>query len=64
MDNNWKQRVIQEKEDLYKRRDKLNDFILTQTYMDLDPRNQSLLNKQLLTMNSYIHILTERIMLF
>ena len=60
----YQQRVIDEKEDLDSKRDRLRAFFGTDLYRELDPIEQSRLNRQLEAMTLYSNILAERIAAF
>jgi hypothetical protein len=60
----FQQRVIDEKEELDSKRDRLRAFFGTDLYRELDPAEQSRLNRQLEAMTLYSNILAERIAAF
>lgn len=58
-------RVIEEKEELEKKINKLNDFIFNNCiYADLEIEDQNLLMEQLSCMSNYYKILAQRISRF
>jgi hypothetical protein len=60
----YQQRVVDEQEDLDSKRDRLRAFFGTDLYRELDPAEQSRLNRQLEAMTLYSNILAERIAAF
>lgn len=58
------QRVITEKDELDAKRDRLRAFFGTDLYRELDPAEQSRLNRQLEAMTLYSNVLEERITAF
>ncbi len=60
----YQQRVVDEKNDLDSKRDRLRAFFGTDLYRELDPTEQSRLNRQLEAMTLYSNILAERIAAF
>lgn len=57
-------RVHTELAEVCERRDKLEYFIGSKDYLDLDPLDKSLLSRQYTCMNEYIDILKQRIARF
>ena len=60
----YQQRVVDEKDELDAKRDRLRAFFGTDLYRELDPTEQSRLNRQLEAMTLYSNILEERIAAF
>lgn len=60
----YQQRVVEEQEELDIKRDRLRAFFGTDLYRELDPAEQSRLNRQLEAMTLYSNILAERIAAF
>lgn len=61
--SDFKQRLIDEKDELKDKRDKLQNFIGSKIYDELPKVGQSLLVIQLDVMNSYLSVLRSRISL-
>lgn len=55
------ERLMLEAQDLAEKTNKLNDFMRTQSFVDLDRQNKDLLYKQSRLMNKYLQILGQRI---
>lgn len=60
----WQQRVVDESEELEEKLGKLGEFLESDSFYDLDNKNQELLVKQRDFMYSYHAVLRERIALF
>ena len=58
------ERVVAEKEELDAKRERLRAFFGTDLYREIDPTEQSRLNRQLEAMTLYSNILAERIAAF
>ena len=55
------ERIIDERKELVERKDKLNEFIYSQKFMELDTKMKTLIRSQLKVMNQYINILGWRL---
>lgn len=60
----WQCRVVEEKNELDEKLNKLNLFIETTKFWDLDNENRTLLRSQASAMSTYSDILARRIALF
>ena len=60
----WQERVVMERDDLYGKTDRLNAFLSGDGAKQLLPDQAMLMMKQLKTMQEYLHILNQRIYLF
>ena len=61
MENTLKERLLKEAQDLAVKVNKLNDFMRTQAFIDLDRENKDLLYTQSRLMNEYLQILGKRL---
>lgn len=61
MDESFKKRLLNEAQELAQKTNKLNDFMRTQSFIDLDRKNKDLLYRQSRVMNEYLQILGTRI---
>ena len=61
MGNSFFDILLTEAQDLAIKTNALNDFMRTQTFVDLDRENKDLLYKQSRLMNEYLQILGQRI---
>jgi hypothetical protein len=57
----YQQRVVDEKNQLQEKMSKLDNFFSTNTFVQLDPGEQSRLQRQWLIMQLYEQVLSERI---
>lgn len=57
----WKERLIQEKDELTNRITKLQQFVLTDKFDSLPYADKELLMQQLEAMDNYAYILTQRV---
>ena len=57
MDNSFYERLLTEAQELATKTNALNDFMRTQTFVDLDRKNKDLLYKQSRLMNEYLQVL-------
>ena len=64
MEEDYQQRVIEEKKELDEKIVNLRGFVGTEPFSKLSPRAQTLLMQQDATMRNYSHILADRIKLF
>lgn len=60
----YQQRVVEEKQELDGRRDRLTTFIASKSFDNLDPAEQERMSRQLTVMTEYSDILGERIAAF
>lgn len=60
----YQQRIVEEKEELDSKLEKLGDFCNTPIFQGLDSAEQSRLNRQFLIMELYAQVLGERIAAF
>ena len=60
----WQERVVEEKEQLAERLEKLNAFLVSQACLSLPFEERCLLARQALTMTQYLDILLDRIARF
>jgi hypothetical protein len=60
----WKKRVLEEKDELEQRLKKLKIFISSEAFNKVDSVNQILLTRQDNIMTEYLNILNDRIRLF
>ena len=60
----WQDRVIQERDDLQIRWNKLDTYKRDDRFADLNVHNRRLLLKQWMIMSAYLEVLNERIKLF
>jgi hypothetical protein len=60
----YQERVVEELSELTKKHEKLELFIASEKFKDLDVPQQALLRRQRVLMRSYMSVLTERIELF
>ena len=60
----WQDRVIQERNDLQMRWQKLTDYKREDRFADLDMHDRRLLLKQWMVMSAYLEVLNERITRF
>jgi len=61
MDNSFYERLLTEAQELATKTNALNDFMRTQTFVDLDRKNKDLLYKQSRLMNEYLQVLGQRL---
>lgn len=61
MENTFQERLLNESKDLAVRLNKLNDFMRTQGFIDLDRENKDLLYSQSRLMNELLQILGKRL---
>jgi len=61
--SDFKSRLITEQSELAEKIEKLSSFLGGNNFKSIDPKQQELLRKQLLVMNEYESILSERISL-
>ncbi len=59
--DNWKRRVIRERQTLYKKFDKLSAFKDTKFFQELEAVDRNLLQEQWMAMKDYLDILDLRI---
>jgi hypothetical protein len=59
----FKDRLIEERNQLFEKVTKLEDFLQSETFKSIDVRQASLLEIQLPTMKAYLQILTLRLSL-
>ena len=59
--DDFKERLKTEAQELAEKINKLNDFMRTQTFVDLDRKNKDLLYAQSRLMNEYLQILGQRL---
>lgn len=64
MTDNYKERVVKERNDLDLKVNGLYAFVKTDTFHSLEDSNQELLNDQLIHMTGYLLVLDERISRF
>lgn len=57
----FKERLLIEKRELASKVVKLSDFVTGEQFAELELRQQELLSEQLVHMQGYLHILTDRI---
>ena len=57
----FKQRLVKEREELKERTDKLHNFLSSQTFMNLDVKQKDLLRDQYTIMTQYLNVLKLRI---
>ncbi len=60
----WQERVVEEKEQLAERLEKLNAFLVTEKCLALPFEERTLLARQALVMAQYLDILLDRIEVF
>ena len=60
----WQERVVEEKEQLAERLEKLNAFLVSQACLSLPFDDRCLLARQLFAMEQYLDILLDRIARF
>ena len=61
MKDSFKERLLNEAQELALKTNKLNDFMRTQDFVDLDRENKDLLYSQSRVMNKYLQILGKRL---
>ena len=61
MENSFYDRLLIEAQELATKTNALNDFMRTQTFVDLDRQNKDLIYKQSRLMNEYLQILGQRL---
>ena len=57
----FRERLLTEAQELAVKVNALNDFMRTQTFVDLDRQNKDLLYKQSRLMNEYLQVLGQRL---
>ena len=60
----WQERVIQERDDLQLKWNKLNDYKRQERFANLETHDRRLLLKQWMIMSAYLEVLNERIQRF
>jgi hypothetical protein len=61
MENTFKDRLLNEAQELATKTNALNDFMRTQQFVDLDRENKDLLYQQSRLMNEYLQVLGKRL---
>jgi len=61
MENSFYDRLLIEAQELAVKTNALNDFMRTQTFVNLDRKNKDLLYKQSRLMNEYLQVLGQRL---
>ncbi len=61
MENSFYDRLLMEAQELATKTNALNDFMRTQSFVDLDRQNKDLLYTQSRLMNEYLQVLGQRL---
>lgn len=61
MESTFKDRLLNEAQELATKTNSLNDFMRTQQFVDLDRENKDLLYQQSRLMNEYLQVLGKRL---
>jgi hypothetical protein len=64
MEKSFYDRLLIEAQELAVKTNALNDFMRTQSFVDLDRQNKDLLYKQSRLMNEYLQVLGQRLEIF